>query len=335
MKNTISKIIGGAVVGLALLIVLAGAAQAWSDARAGEACESSSDCEGILSCRLGVCQAILCSTDFDCTSDDAVCWDGLCSGYSCTFSNECPGSHVCNRDSHRCMPYKRDFSCTLSSDCESGEVCLSGRCEPVDEWDVAGAFENSKPRPSRSYCDETCPIVSNNEYDCVKSCPSGSICDGRDEKCRTRVKLEEEQELIDELYEDIIEAREQAARDAAEAAEEAAAQAEDMQDLSFMPINDGIIDPADLYEMDRWERVVILKRFYQMQIDEEPGSIPTIGDDVISSEEDAFDDGFSGDSDAQETGGGGCSMVPGAAGVAGLGWLMAFALPLLWVRRRS
>lgn len=56
---------------------------------------------------------------------------------------------------------------------------------------------------------------------------------------------------------------------------------------------------------------------------------------IVSSEEEAFDGGFSGDTDAQETGVGGCAMVPGAAGGAGLGWLMAFALPLLWVRRRS
>lgn len=134
-------------------------------ARGGEACLTTSDCMSDYICNQGTCQSgSSCNTDADCSAGNASsgslcitsrhicvnpntsdacnsnsncsggqqCYDGVCSD-SDPKHQSCTSDAQCSSNTQTCLngscQDKTDGSCDDSSDCNSGDSCVAGKCE--------------------------------------------------------------------------------------------------------------------------------------------------------------------------------------------------------------
>jgi hypothetical protein len=183
--------------------------------RCHEQCITSRDCDGTLRCvgahaPAKVCQleseaATTCRTDADCGKSLKCGVDARCRD-SCFADEDCIGEQTCVRgvcaepselDEHGELPQKVDLAtCRFDLDCEAGQRCAAGNCQPrcrddrdcsAEQHCAAGACVSSDVVCSTS---EDCPLPGSSCQagacwcECLADvdCATGTVC--QDCACR-------------------------------------------------------------------------------------------------------------------------------------------------------
>jgi len=107
-------------------------------------CTSDDQCSGLQACIQGICTAVECKQDSDCSASEQ-CLEYECSpGQTCTVDRECPIGSICvsevctvgcreDQDCATglvCIPELSDNGACRAG-CRTGADCLSGQCDPV------------------------------------------------------------------------------------------------------------------------------------------------------------------------------------------------------------